>query len=64
LVAESTGGVSPVGWISAPEFTPFDEASNDNDVGWAAVGHPHAVFPTTFKALDSMTNVEPMIVGD
>lgn len=64
MVAESTGGVAPLGWISAPEITLIDEALNDYDVVWAAAGHPHAVFPTTFDELIAATNAKPMVVSN
>ena len=47
----SIGGVSPLGWISKPEIILIDEALNDYDVVWAAAGHPHAVYPTTYNEL-------------
>ncbi|NDG25411.1 MAG: YbaK/EbsC family protein, partial [Actinobacteria bacterium] len=49
----SIGGVSPLGWISKPEIILIDEALNDYDVVWAAAGHPHAVYPTTYNELIS-----------
>ena len=58
------GGVSPLGWISKPETILIDEALNDYDVVWAAAGHPHAVYPTSFEELKSCTGARPMIVGD
>ena len=60
----SVGGVSPLGWISKPEVILIDEALNDYDVVWAAAGHPHAVFPTTYSELIQCTGAQPMIVGD
>jgi len=60
----SVGGVSPIGWISPPEITLIDEALNDYDVVWAASGHPHAVYPTTYAELIECTNANPMIVGE
>jgi prolyl-tRNA editing enzyme YbaK/EbsC (Cys-tRNA(Pro) deacylase) len=60
----SIGGVSPLGWISKPEITLIDEALNDYDVVWAAAGHPHAVYPTSFSELLECTGAKPMIVGD
>lgn len=60
----SVGGVSPIGWTSAPEITLIDEALNDYDVVWAASGHPHAVYPTTYAELIKCTNAQPMIVGE
>ena len=60
----SVGGVSPLGWISKPEIILIDEALNDYDVVWAAAGHPHAVYPTTYDELIQCTGAQPMIVGD
>jgi prolyl-tRNA editing enzyme YbaK/EbsC (Cys-tRNA(Pro) deacylase) len=59
----SVGGVSPIGWTSTPEITLIDEALNDYEVVWAASGHPHAVYPTTYSELIQCTNAKPMIVG-
>jgi prolyl-tRNA editing enzyme YbaK/EbsC (Cys-tRNA(Pro) deacylase) len=60
----SVGGVSPIGWTSTPEITLIDQALNDYDVVWAASGHPHAVYPTSFDELVICTSATPMIVGD
>jgi prolyl-tRNA editing enzyme YbaK/EbsC (Cys-tRNA(Pro) deacylase) len=60
----SVGGVSPIGWTSQPEITLIDEALNDYPVVWAASGHPHAVYPTSFDELISCTGASPMVVGD
>ena len=60
----SVGGVSPIGWISTPEITLIDEALNDYDVVWAASGHPHAVYPTSYSELIACTGATPMVVGD
>jgi prolyl-tRNA editing enzyme YbaK/EbsC (Cys-tRNA(Pro) deacylase) len=60
----SVGGVSPIGWISTPELTLIDEALNDYEIVWAASGHPHAVFPTSYTELMNCTNAQPMIVGE
>ena len=59
----SIGGVAPFGWIS-PATILIDEALSDYDVVWAAAGHPHAVFPTSFAELIRCTGAMPMIVGD
>ena len=59
----SIGGVSPVGWINPAKII-IDEALNDYQVIWAAAGHPHAVFPTTFAELIQSTGAQPLIVGD
>ena len=50
-VSETFGGVSPVGWVSDEALVVFDTALNDYEVVRAEVGHPHAVFPTTFDEL-------------
>ena len=60
----SVGGVSPLGWISKPEIILIDEALNDYDVVWAASGHPHAVYPTTYAELITCTGAQPMVVGN
>ncbi len=59
----SIGGVSPVGWIN-PATILIDEALNDYDVVWAAAGHPHSVYPTTFAELIQATGAKPMVVGE
>ena len=60
----SVGGVSPIGWITTPELTLIDEALNDYEVVWAASGHPHAVYPTSYAELIECTGATPMVVGD
>lgn len=60
----SIGGVSPVGWVNTPEITLIDQALNDYDVAWAAAGHPHSVYPTSFSELARVTGATPMVVGD
>ena len=60
----SVGGVSPIGWTSQPEITLIDQALNDYPVVWAASGHPHAVYPTSFDELIACTGATPMVVGD
>ena len=60
----SIGGVSPVGWINPPEITLIDEALNEHEVAWAAAGHPHSVYPTSFAELLRMTGAQPMFVGE
>jgi prolyl-tRNA editing enzyme YbaK/EbsC (Cys-tRNA(Pro) deacylase) len=59
----SIGGVCPVGWVNEAT-TVIDLALNDYDVVWAAAGHPHTVFPTTFAELLTATGARPMIVGE
>ena len=60
----SVGGVAPVGWITPPARTLIDEALDDYEVVWAAAGHPHAVFPTTFSELRNASGATPAQVGD
>jgi prolyl-tRNA editing enzyme YbaK/EbsC (Cys-tRNA(Pro) deacylase) len=60
----SIGGVSPIGWLNPPSIVLIDEALNDYSVVWAAAGHPHAVFPTSFNELKSALAAKVMKVGD
>ena len=64
MVSKAIGGVSPIGWITKPEITLIDQALNDYEVVWAASGHPHAVYPTSFDELVKCTGAQPMVVGD
>lgn len=57
------GGVSPVGWTTNEAVILIDMALDDYETIWAAAGHPHAVFPTTFADLSKATDAQPMIVG-
>jgi prolyl-tRNA editing enzyme YbaK/EbsC (Cys-tRNA(Pro) deacylase) len=59
----SIGGVSPIGWVSQATIL-IDEALNDYDIIWAAAGHPHSVFPTTYAELIACTGAKPMVVGE
>jgi prolyl-tRNA editing enzyme YbaK/EbsC (Cys-tRNA(Pro) deacylase) len=58
----SIGGVAPLGWIS-PATILIDQALNDYEIVWAAAGHPHAVYPTSFAELVACTGAKPMVVG-
>ena len=58
----SIGGVSPVGWVN-PATILIDEALNDYEVVWAAAGHPHSVYPTTYAELIKCTGASPMFIG-
>ncbi len=70
------GGVSPVGWSSSVSAgtnatgypreatVVIDEALGDYDVVWAAAGHPHAVFPTTYEDLVRATGATPLAVAE
>ena len=57
------GGVSPVAHLTAP-ITLLDQDLWRFDVVWAAAGHPHAVYPTTFAELLECTGAQLMVVGD
>ena len=57
------GGVSPLGWITNNAIVLIDLALNDYDIIWAAAGHPHAVFPTTYEELVRTANAQPMTVA-
>ena len=59
----SIGGVSPIGWLN-PATIIIDVALNDYEIIWAAAGHPHTVFPTTYKELLEKTSASAMKVGD
>ena len=62
MVSKAIGGVAPIGWVS-PATILIDEALNDYEVVWAAAGHPHAVYPTSFAELLAITSAKPMVVG-
>ena len=57
------GGVGPVAH-PAPIRTLVDNWLARHDVIWAAAGHPHAVFPTSFGELLRITNGTAADVGD
>ena len=59
----SIGGVAPIGWVS-PATILIDQALNDYEVVWAAAGHPHAVYPTSYTELIDCTSAMPIVVGD
>jgi prolyl-tRNA editing enzyme YbaK/EbsC (Cys-tRNA(Pro) deacylase) len=56
------GGVAPVGH-PAPLRTLVDIELKQYDEVWAAAGHPHTVFPTTYDELLSITGGEPAEIG-
>ena len=58
----SVGGVSPLGWLTSMNHIYIDEALNEYEAIWAAAGHPHAVFPTTFSELQRVTSAAPIAV--
>jgi prolyl-tRNA editing enzyme YbaK/EbsC (Cys-tRNA(Pro) deacylase) len=55
------GGVAPVGH-PAPLRTLVDVALADHEVVWAAAGHSHAVFPTSYDELLRLTGGSPVAV--
>jgi prolyl-tRNA editing enzyme YbaK/EbsC (Cys-tRNA(Pro) deacylase) len=71
----SIGGVSPVGWdgemirrsqlpeSQAEVVVVIDEALADYDVIWAAAGHPHAVFASTFDQLRVASGARALTVA-
>lgn len=59
----SIGGVAPIGWINQPKLIIIDQALNDYEIVWAAAGHPHAVYPTTYNELITCTSARPLIVS-
>ena len=56
------GGVAPVGHPK-PVRTLVDVALQSYDVIWAAAGHVHTVFPTTFDELVRITSGTPADVS-
>lgn len=60
---QAIGGVAPVGH-PAPIRTLVDTWLSKYDVIWAAAGHPHTVFPTSFEELLRITAGTPADVGD
>jgi len=59
---QAIGGVAPVGH-PAPLRTLVDEQLSGYDVVWAAGGHVHTVFPTSFGELVRITGGTPATVG-
>ena len=59
----SIGGVAPIGWLNPAKII-IDEALNDYQVVWAAAGHPHSVFPTSYQELLAVTNAISMKIGE
>jgi prolyl-tRNA editing enzyme YbaK/EbsC (Cys-tRNA(Pro) deacylase) len=56
------GGVAPVGHTN-PIRTLIDVALADYDQIWAAAGHAHTVFPTTYEELVRLTGALPAEVA-
>jgi prolyl-tRNA editing enzyme YbaK/EbsC (Cys-tRNA(Pro) deacylase) len=59
---QAIGGVAPVGHPQ-PLRTLVDQWLGRYDVVWAAGGHPHMVFPTSFAELVRITGGTPADVG-
>ena len=59
---QAIGGVAPVGHPS-PIRTLVDTWLDKYDVVWAAAGHPHTVFPTSFAELIRITSGTAADVG-
>ena len=59
---QAIGGVAPVGHPS-PIRTLVDTWLDKYDEIWAAGGHPHTVFPTSYGELIRITNGTPADVG-
>jgi prolyl-tRNA editing enzyme YbaK/EbsC (Cys-tRNA(Pro) deacylase) len=59
---QAIGGVAPVGH-PAPVRTLVDAWLERYEVVWAAAGHPHTVFPTSFAELARITGGTPADVG-
>ena len=60
---QAIGGVAPVGH-PAPVRTLVDTWLDKYDVIWAAAGHPHTVFSTSYAELIRITNGTPAEVGE
>jgi len=56
------GGVAPVGHPARIRSL-IDETLAGYDEIWAAAGHPHTVFPTTYDQLLAATGAEPVAVN-
>ncbi|MFF3223482.1 YbaK/EbsC family protein [Nocardia suismassiliense] len=59
---QAIGGVAPLGH-PAPIRTLIDATLADQTEIWAAAGHPHTVFPTTFDELRDATDAEAVAVN-
>lgn len=59
---QAIGGVAPIGH-PAPVPTYLDRALAPYDAIWAAAGHAHAVFPTTYDELKALTGAEEIDVA-
>ncbi len=57
------GGVAPIAHANAID-TYIDSALGEHSIIWAAAGHPHAVFPTTFTELVAITGGKVIEVAE
>lgn len=57
------GGVAPIAHATSIK-TYIDNALDEHVVVWAAAGHPHAVFPTSFAELVAITRAEAIEVAE
>jgi prolyl-tRNA editing enzyme YbaK/EbsC (Cys-tRNA(Pro) deacylase) len=64
LSGYSVGGVAPIGWLNKPEIILIDKVLSEYMEVWAAAGHPHTVFPTSFAELLRVTGGTAAVVGD
>ncbi len=60
---QTIGGVAPVGH-PAPLRTFVDRWLTQHETVWAAAGHSHAVFATTYDELLELTGGDPIDVAD
>jgi prolyl-tRNA editing enzyme YbaK/EbsC (Cys-tRNA(Pro) deacylase) len=63
MVSKAIGGVAPIAHATSIA-TYIDSALGEHEVVWAAAGHPHAVFPTTFAELVGITGAEVIEVAE
>jgi prolyl-tRNA editing enzyme YbaK/EbsC (Cys-tRNA(Pro) deacylase) len=62
FTGQPIGGVAPLGHPT-PVRTVIDTHLANWDTVWAAGGHPHYVFPTSFDELVRITGGQPLDVG-
>lgn len=62
------GGVSPIGWVHSGEnhqpLTFVDVALGEHKITWAAAGHTHVVYRTSFTELVQVTGGKPITVSN
>jgi prolyl-tRNA editing enzyme YbaK/EbsC (Cys-tRNA(Pro) deacylase) len=57
------GGVAPIGHIRAPQAVLIDSGMARLGPLWAAAGHPHMVFKSSYTELVRMTGGRPAEIG-